>query len=176
MFEATNIFQLVLMEQERKARKVQASPWLVYFLWFARMATPRTGQPRPKCFIKSKFSILFLLLPVPYVHNAHLVERNCSSLWNVISVPCSETGLNQSTLFCVNSSIQITQLCTEVNISILKKNNQALWVFNQEWRVWLNGQGGWKYCPRCGFDSWQFVLRENMLLGSNLQICKYSKF
>ena len=36
----------------------------VYFLWRARIATPRTGQLRPQCFIKSIFLTNALLLPV----------------------------------------------------------------------------------------------------------------
>ena len=46
------------MEWERKARKALVSPELVYFLWLAKMATPRTGHKWPKSIFKSKIFVV----------------------------------------------------------------------------------------------------------------------
>ena len=52
------------MEWQRKARKALVSPELVYFLWLAKMATPRTGHLWPKCFVKSIIHILIIIFVV----------------------------------------------------------------------------------------------------------------
>ena len=68
------------------ARKAEASPLLtgIYFLWRARM----TGQLWPKYFMKSKFSIIFLLLPVlwfPFDHDS--LKSEICTIGNLRSAP-----------------------------------------------------------------------------------------
>ena len=60
------LFAVSTDEMGRKARKGQASSYLVYFQMLAVIATRRTGQLWTKPFIKLKFSSKYLLMPVPY--------------------------------------------------------------------------------------------------------------
>ena len=57
------------------------------------------------------------------------------SSWNV-SASCSlaETGPNLRTSLFVNRWLQITKLCTEANISILKQRKETLWVWEKNYR------------------------------------------
>ena len=65
------------MEWKRMARKAQAPPELLYFLWLARMAIPRTSQLWPLCFSKSKFSTnVFLCLFYVF----HFIMVDCTQL------------------------------------------------------------------------------------------------
>ena len=54
---------------------------LASFLWLARTATPRTGQLRPKCFVKSKFWIKFwFLLQCCLFYHVHLITIDSTYL------------------------------------------------------------------------------------------------
>ena len=48
----TILFAVNTSGMGKEGRKAQASPWCFYFQHLAIMATPRTGQLWPKCFIK----------------------------------------------------------------------------------------------------------------------------
>ena len=52
--------------------------------------------------------------------------------WNLVSEPCSETGPNLRALLFVDRLLQITKLCTEVNISVLKQYKSTLKVLGEE--------------------------------------------
>ena len=59
------------------------------------------------------------------------------SLWNLVSEPCSETGPNLRALLFVDRWLQITKLCTEVNISVLKQYKSTFSVLGEE----ISGNG-----------------------------------
>ena len=60
---------------ERKARKALVSPELVYFLWLAEVATPRTGHQWLKYFV-NPFSNQNLCCHCDLQHNVHLIMVN----------------------------------------------------------------------------------------------------
>ena len=62
----TILFAVNTSGMGKEGRKAQASPWCFYFQHLAMMATPRTGQLWPKCFIKWKISSKYLLMLAPW--------------------------------------------------------------------------------------------------------------
>ena len=54
------------------------------------------------------------------------------SLRNLVSAPCSGTGPNLRTSLFVDCWLEITKLCTEESISVLKHNKSTLWDLEEE--------------------------------------------
>ena len=63
---------------EKDGQKAQASPYLVYFLWFARMEIQRTGQSINRNFLQIFCCYLF--------YDVHFIIVDCTQLGAVLEI------------------------------------------------------------------------------------------
>ena len=145
------------MEWQRKARKALVSPELVYFLWLAKMATPRTGHLWPKCFVKSIIHILIIIFVVACCILSILSCKWQTALYcvwicilakfraDVLFASRSEgyeMGLAKGQLSCQSSTSE-SAACRLP----LQKNVKPLWKIcaSQETCFWLHFCCFWEY-------------------------------